>query len=246
MILLALGLIGFGIGDLVRWSPDAEVSSARIAAATVCGAGAVALVAALSGMAVLDVIAAAVLAALILAFWLAYDLIPMAAAKPEYALGLLIATLVGLVAVSGMADPVEGEVAIWYSRLGFGFPHAIPVDQFVLGIGATLFLLATGNRIVRFTLAATKSPVDAGESTLRGGRVIGPMERVLVAASVVSSGLAGAGFVIAAKGLLRFRELTQSGDETSKVDSITEYFLIGTFTSILVAGIAALFVLAAA
>jgi hypothetical protein len=62
------------------------------------------------------------------------------------------------------------------------------------------------------------------------------MERLLVTASVLSGGLAGAGFVIAAKGLLRFRELRES--PSSKVDSITEYFLIGTFTSILVAGIA--------
>lgn len=246
MILLALGLIGFGVGDLVRWSPDAEVSAVRTAISTVCGAAAVILVAALSGMDVLGVIAAAVVAIPILALWLAYDLIPTAAAKPEYALGLLIVTLVGLVAFSGMGNPVEGQVATWYSQLGFGFPRAIPVDQFVLGIGATLFLLATGNRIVRFMLAATESPIEEGESTLRGGRVLGPIERVLVAASVISGGLAGAGFVIAAKGLLRFRELKQPRERASKVDSITEYFLIGTFTSVLVAGVAAVLVLAAA
>jgi hypothetical protein len=78
------------------------------------------------------------------------------------------------------------------------------------------------------------------------------MERLLVAAAVISGGVAGAGFVIAAKGLLRFREI-QAPERRGKgrirgprVDEITEYFLIGTFVSILIAATAAILVLAAA
>lgn len=82
------------------------------------------------------------------------------------------------------------------------------------------------------------------ESSLRGGRVLGPMERLMVAAAVIAGGLAGAGFVVAAKGLLRFREIR--GDDLRKpgIDEVTEYFLIGTFTSILIAAVLGLLVLA--
>ncbi len=243
MIFLALGLIGFGVADLVRWSPDDEATPLRAGAAAVSGATAVGLVAALSGMAPAGVILAGVLSLAVLGLWVGYELIA-SDARSEYVLGLLIATLAGLVAASGQADPVGGDIAAWYGNLDFGFVHTVPVGQFLLGVGATLFLLATGNRIVRFTLAATESPADKGEDALRGGRLLGPMERLLVAASIIAGGFAGAGFVIAAKGLLRFRELTQPAGRP-KVDSITEYFLIGTFTSVLVAGVCSLFVLAA-
>lgn len=75
------------------------------------------------------------------------------------------------------------------------------------------------------------------------------MERLIVAAAVVSGGVAAAGFVIAAKGLLRFREIRDTErppPDQSKVDEITEYFLIGTFTSIIVAAVVSVLVLAAA
>lgn len=202
MIFLALGLIGFGVGDLVRWSPDDDVSRTRVAAATISGAALVGLVGALSGMGTRYALGAGTVALVVLACWLGYGLIDSKRARPEYALGLMI------------------------------------------GFGAALFSLATGNRIVRFTLAATESPIEDGEEALKGGRLLGPMERLLVGGSIIAGGLAGAGFVVAAKGLLRFRELTRSG--AGHVDSITEDFLIGTFTSILLASICALFVLAAA
>jgi hypothetical protein len=51
------------------------------------------------------------------------------------------------------------------------------------------------------------------------------MERLIVAATVISGDLAGAGFVIAAKGLLRFREI--HGSDQPRVDEVTEYFLVG-------------------
>ncbi|HEY7457064.1 MAG TPA: hypothetical protein VH703_07295 [Solirubrobacterales bacterium] len=64
------------------------------------------------------------------------------------------------------------------------------------------------------------------------------MERLIVAAGVVSGGVAAAAFVIAAKGLLRFHEIRGAGesvDAQNGVDEITEYFLVGTFASILLA-----------
>ena len=249
MIYVALGMLGFGISDLVRWSPDG-VGVRRAVVAAAFGAGAVSLVAALSGFEIVGVVAAAVIALAVLLVWSAFDLLPAWLVKPRFAFTLVFGALVVLIAASGSAGPIGGDVAAWYSNLAFGFTARVPVDQFVLGVGAALFLLATGNRIVRLTLAATEASLLAGEGTLRGGRLLGPMERVIVAAGVVSGGVAAAAFVIAAKGLLRFREIRSVGEdgggaEQARIDEVTEYFLVGTFASVLLAAAVGVLVLAA-
>lgn len=250
MIYLALALLGFGVTDLARWSPE-KVGRRHAAVAAAAGIAAVVIVAALGGMETSKVVLAAIVASVILFPWSTYDLIESKRAKPEYALAIVIGTILALGAASGSADPVGDKLRIWYANLDFGFTGEIPVDQFVLGVGAACFLLATGNRIVRFLLLATEPRLLKSEGTLRGGRVLGPMERMIIAASVVSGGIAGAGFVIAAKGLLRFREI-RGAEESSgrrirqpRVDEITEYFLIGTFASVFIAAATAALVLAA-
>lgn len=243
MSFVALGLLGFGVADIVRWSPD-RIGMCHAAVAAAAGTAAVVAVAALAGMGSSTVLIAAVVALAVLLVWSAYDQLPPEPARPEYALLLLAGTLVLLFALSGSADSIGGKLEAWYANLGFGFTDRVSVDQFVLGLGAGLFLLVTANRVVRYTLASTRDSLVEEESNLRGGRLLGPMERLLVAATVISGDLAGAGFVIAAKGLLRFREI--HGDGQPKVDEVTEYFLVGTFTSVLMAAAVGVLVLAAA
>lgn len=249
MIYLALALLGFGVADLVRWSPE-KVEKQRAVLAAAAGTASVVVIDALAGSDALQVVLVGMVALVVLMFWSAYDLIGSERFKPGYPISLVVGTIVILIALSGSADPIGGELATWYSNLDFGFVHDVAIDQFVLGVGAVLFLLATGNRIVRFTLAATEASLIEGEGTMRGGRVLGPMERLIVAAAVISGGAAGAGFVIAAKGLLRFREIRgadqSNGPKQPKVDEITEYFLVGTFTSVIIAAIVSVLVLAAA
>jgi len=234
MIFVSLGLLGFGVGDLVRWSPGC-VEKRRAVLAAISSTAAVALVAALSGMGAKAVLLSSVLAFAALLSWSLYDSSPSNQAKPEYALGFMILVLAVLFAASGSAGRVQGDLATWYSHLDFRFVEDISVDQFLLGVGALLFLTVSGNRLVRFTLAAAEISLLESESSLRGGRVLGPMERLMVAAAVISGSLAGAGFVVAAKGLLRFREIRSDGSQSPGVDEVTEYFLIGTFASVLVA-----------
>lgn len=255
MIFVSLALLGFGVADLIRWTPERVGLVHAVVAASV-GAGAVMAVAAISGVAADTVLSWGAVALAVLLVWSAYDLFPGKYARPEYALALVVAVILVLLALSGSADPVGGDLATWYGGLGFGFTGRVLIDQFMLGVGAALFALGTGNRLVRFTLLATEASLLEGEETMRGGRVLGPIERLIVAAAVVSGGIAGAGFVVAAKGLLRFREIRPAkadqksqpapgGKAPPKVDEITEYFLIGTFVSVLIAGILALLVLAA-
>ncbi len=248
MIYVALAMLGFGVSDLVRWSPD-RVAKGRVAAAVLCGVGAIALVAGLSGFEIGGVAAAPAVAIPVLLAWSAFELLPARAAKPGYALALVFGTLITAIAASGSADRVDGDFAAWYSNLDFGFVREIAVGQFLLGVGAAVFLLATGNRIVRFMLATTEQSLVSAEGTLRGGRALGPMERPIVAAGVISGGAAAAAFVIAGKGLLRFREIRGQGGADHAgdggIDEITEYFLVGTFASVLLAAAVGVVVLAA-
>ncbi|MFN2319854.1 MAG: hypothetical protein ABR500_09255 [Dermatophilaceae bacterium] len=118
-----------------------------------------------------------------------------------------------------------------------------PVDSgtVLLVVALMLAQVSTANIVVRLVLASVGALKPVGQpqasDRLRGGRLLGPMERLLI----LGLGLAGqptaAGLVIAAKGLIRFPELqaqARIGRGTGKepgIDELTEYFLIGSFVS---------------
>jgi hypothetical protein len=252
VILIVFTLLGFGMCDLLRWSRD-KVSVGHAAAAGLGGAAAVLACSALGGVGVRGTVIAGIASFIVLWPWAALDWIaggaeqdgnvssPVAAG----AVGFMILAVSTAAALSGTTQGVGGDLSAWYSDLGFSFSAGqISVDRFMTALAGLTFLLATSNRIVGYTLAATNSSLlSTGEQRLRGGRLLGPMERLFVAAGIVSGSLAGAGLVIAAKGLLRFRELPPS-DKPDGLDEVTEYFLVGTFTSVLVAGAIGALVLA--
>jgi hypothetical protein len=244
VILPALALLGFGVADLVRWSP---VENRRRLAAIAAGTATVVAFAWLGGFSAAFVVGAGVLSSLLLGLWIEADRVVAGgvtgttepnprAVKPPLAMAVL---LLGLIAAAGAADPIGGSLASWYSNLPFAFAESVELGQFVLALGTGLFLLASANRIVRYVLQAAGTPAEIGERSLRGGRLLGPMERLIVAATILAGDSVGVALVIAAKGLLRFPEIRGGADE------LTEYLLIGTFTSLLLAGALAAFVLAA-
>jgi hypothetical protein len=73
---------------------------------------------------------------------------------------------------------------------------------------------------------------------------LGPLERLIVFAILLAGDPAAAAFVITGKGLLRFPEIRTEARHPGP-DSVTEYFLIGAFVSLLVASMMAVVVLAA-
>jgi hypothetical protein len=99
--------------------------------------------------------------------------------------------------------------------------------------GVLLAQLATTNVLVRLVLDAVGVPASDNEKALKGGRLLGPMERLMVVGLGLAGELTAAGIVVAAKGLLRFPEL-QRGARSGPTD-MTEYFLIGSFASWLLA-----------
>ncbi|WP_068260848.1 hypothetical protein [Janibacter limosus] len=154
--------------------------------------------------------------------------------------GALLVQLLG----SGWAPPVTGWLADWlaWSRL----PWQPEPDRALLLVGLVLVQLATGNRVVRLVLVTTgalpaQPVVGAVDGELRGGRLLGPLERLFILGLGLAGELTAAGLVIAAKGLIRWPELKshsrtdETGRRRSDIDKVTEYFLVGSFVSWLVA-----------
>jgi hypothetical protein len=139
------------------------------------------------------------------------------------------------VAFVSYQGPSVGErvvAAMPYSRL-----DQVLLEEVVFVSGVLLMLFATSNAIVRLVLTAMGTRFSNAEQRLRGGRVIGPLERVLIFGLGLAGQPTAAALVIGAKGLLRYPELNglrgESGART--IDVVTEYLLIGSLTSWLLA-----------
>lgn len=107
-------------------------------------------------------------------------------------------------------------------------------DRLLLACGVLLVQVSTANIAVRLLLDVVGVPAGPNEKKLRGGRVLGPMERLLIVGLGLAGELTGAALVAAAKALLRFPELKESeraGRESPGPSDVTEYFLIGSFAS---------------
>ncbi len=101
--------------------------------------------------------------------------------------------------------------------------------------GIAVFLTATTNGVVRCVLAVAGNIVEQDERRLRGGRLIGPIERLIIFGLAIAGEPTAAALVVSAKSILRFPELTRTpakgGGATERIDSVTEYFLLGSLTS---------------
>lgn len=251
MTWLSIVLVGVGLADLVRAS---ESRRSRMAAHVVAPVT-VAATAALSGVHAWPDVIALLLALLGVAGWI--ELSARTQAHGRHALrslGVLVATLAGLLAFSGAASDADGPLGRWLAWAdlpGTGTPDPARV---LLLVGLVLFDIATANVIVRLVLlaigalrpdqvTAPKTPQPADR--LKGGRLLGPMERLVILGLGLAGEFGAAGLVIAAKGLLRFPELQAAGRAVNTgdparpaghgIDDVTEYFLVGSFVSWLLA-----------
>jgi hypothetical protein len=234
VIWLGLLWIGFGVADAVhavtwrRWWPSAAAMVAVLGVAGLAGLLEDCLDLAISiGIALLAV------------GWGPVVRRGFGSAKP--ALPLLyggLATVV-MILLNAAGEGGNGPLADWLGASNIGYLQGLTSDRMVLLVGAALLQGSTGNVLVRLVLLATHTvrpqQIEAPEPgpRLKGGRLLGPMERLII----VGLGLAGAytaiGIVVAAKGLLRFPELqaAREADEGPSIAEVTEYFLVGNFLS---------------
>lgn len=105
---------------------------------------------------------------------------------------------------------------------------AIPFDVAVLATGAVVFLLESGNLVVRAALDREGAWRPEGSTGgFRGGRLIGPLERVLVFLLMLVQAYPLLAALLAAKGIVRFPEISKDGETGDRA----EYFLVGSLVS---------------
>ena len=265
---LSLLLVGVGLSDLVRsvLTRDPVTTTAKGAARTqqrrsrvlpaMVGVAGVCLLAALGGLWSPPAGAALVaLAAASVVVWavLADRALHARSSGHLLALSALVAMLGAQVALSGWAAPAGGPLADWLAWADLPWSMTPSADRVLLLAGLVLVQLSTGNVVVRLVLTSIGAMKPEGERApqpsdeLKGGRLLGPLERVFILGLGLAGEVAAAGMVIAAKGLIRWPELRAKSEERDEqgrstgIDAVTEYFLVGSFVSWLVA-LAALFV----
>lgn len=161
-----------------------------------------------------------------------------AGGRPWVPLTVFATGVAAAIALSPLAPYADGLLGRWLEETPFGVVAGLPADAVLVLLGVLLLQLSTGNVLVRLVLAATGT-VDPSRSDgdrdvpsyrLKGGRLLGPMERLFILGLGLAGQLTAASVVIAAKGLLRWPEL-QDARKQHRIHAVTEYFLVGSFTS---------------
>ncbi len=238
---LTLLLLGVGVADLVaaarlgpRWWPGALGAALAVAGALLAGFDTPA-----------DAVATAVIALAVVTWVATARGAELGAVWARRTLGVLALPALGLLACSGFASPIGGPLAAWLGWLELPALAGRDPGEILMLAALIVVNTATANRIVRLVLVSVHAqpPRLSGDDgrapaseRLRGGRLLGPMERLLILGFGAAGYVEAAAAVVAAKGILRFPELQAAARaETSTVDEVTEYFLVGTFASLLVA-----------
>ncbi|MFT4157500.1 MAG: hypothetical protein QM630_06170 [Microbacterium sp.] len=162
-------------------------------------------------------------------------------------MGFWPAVILGVIAVGAVAwfgDRADAGMlsAVWSLHSPFG---SVSVDLAVLAVGAGVFILESANLVVRTALDGehTWRPIDvvwapdektdetdagsAGPRGFQGGRLIGPLERVLVMILTLAAAYPILAAMLAAKGIVRFPEISRDGETGARA----EYFLVGSLVS---------------
>lgn len=239
MITAGLLLLTVGVADLARQFLGRGSRSARIGASV-----AVVIVGAVLGTAVVAWPLAIVFAVIALA-WLALMPSTKDAAIASFwpVIGLAVAVVALVVWAPGVAEGwMEVDAA---GPAAFG--------KAVLALGVACFLLESANIVVRVALQSERSdaadvvatapvirrglmarlrrpaPPEPAVPTkqLRGGRLIGPLERLFVVGLIFTSAVALLAAFIAAKGIVRFPEIQKDNAGGTQA----EYFLVGSMAS---------------
>jgi hypothetical protein len=150
--------------------------------------------------------------------------------------------LAALILLSGWASDVGGLVARWSSWAEVPGIGDVSPNRLLMVVGAVLLQFVTGNQLVRLVLGSVGAVKPEGQpqpsDRLKGGRLLGPMERILIFGLGLAGQLAAATAVVAAKSIIRFPEINAAKARENGnigIDAVTEYFLVGSFASWIIA-----------
>ncbi|MFS0886898.1 hypothetical protein [Aeromicrobium sp. 179-A 4D2 NHS] len=143
--------------------------------------------------------------------------------------GMVVCGVAGALALiaSPLIERERPPLLDWYEDLGIPGLFDVGLDEFVLAIVTAVALVGPANAIVREVLDRVARGLLAEERRLKGGRVIGPLERVMVFAFAIGGNYGGVAAILAAKGILRFPEISKDEGDGSRA----EYVLVGSFVS---------------
>ncbi|MGV8884697.1 MAG: hypothetical protein ACOH1T_03790 [Microbacteriaceae bacterium] len=161
------------------------------------------------------------------------------AAKTAVA-GLALAVVV----VWGAAGSIvvhESVASRWLNALPVSLLTHHSLTTVVVVLGAAIFLVESANVVVRVALSSTDVrrssederlrqwlvPGETDRGGLKGGRLIGPFERLFILALALAGQYTAIGAIVAAKGIIRFPEISRNDINGSKA----EEFLVGSFAS---------------
>jgi hypothetical protein len=240
LALLGTWLAAVGAGDLVRAAYDV-VSPRRAAVCIAAGLGVL-----LAGLLLLDLDAALLVLLLVLlgslqAVWLLGSVLAVGPDRTgpwrDRARSLALLALGGGTVAAVLGAALLTTEPTLPTRLAGTVLGRWPLSDVLVASGVVLAQLATANVVVRLVLDAVGVPATSNEKQLKGGRVLGPMERLFIVGLGAVGELTAAAVVIAAKGLLRFPELQRAQQRLPPAgpSDVTEYFLVGSFASWLVA-----------
>lgn len=224
MTALTLWLLAVGLADLVAGTREAPVDKRRVlvvgALAAIAVGGAFAL-----GLAGTQ--------ALVVAGGIASSGVAWLMLSGSWALGSLGLSVAVLLLVGGLVEPGGRGVSGWLDdRM---LITDLSSEAVLLITAVALFLVGTGNTIVRVALGTIEGNPLRGERSAKGGRVIGPLERVLIFGLGLAGQLTAVGFVVAAKSLLRLGDVRGTSPDSTKdgvsAEIRSEYIVVGSLIS---------------
>ena len=237
MSALAVMLIAMCLADLSRRLIDRVWTAAVVAPAVVVGC------AALAGLWHVGDIVLLVIAAAASVAWGVLCARAERTGERELTPLVIFGVAAGLLVVlSGLGSDVDGLVARWSTWAALPGLGAVTPNRLLMIVGVVLLQMVTGNQLVRLVLGTVGAIKPVGQpqpsDRLKGGRLLGPMERLLILGLGLAGQLAAATAVVAAKSIIRFPEINaQKARENGSIgiDDVTEYFLVGSFASWIVA-----------
>lgn len=236
---ISIWLAALGVADLLASPGGTKPRERRAAVASAVGSviAALAITGSGYGLHPFLIVLLAVGAGLLLAVWTIFRCYVSTPRGASVALAGLGTVTLAIAATAELWPQSDGGVILrWFSRLPYETLTTSP-ERTLAAISVVLGLLATGNAVVRLSLEAVMIKLDreqGPESRLKGGRLIGPIERTLLFVLVAAGEPTAAALIISAKGLLRFPELgnaSRDPDDTTSIDVLTEYLLVGSMVS---------------
>ncbi|ORB63349.1 hypothetical protein [Mycolicibacterium tusciae] len=237
MSALAVMLIAMGIADLTRRLTDRSWVPPVVAVAVVIGSAALAGLWHPRDIVLLEIAIAASVT------WVVLCARSERTGDSQLAPLVVFAAAVGLlILLSGLGSEAGGLVRRWSTWVDLPGIADLETDRILMVVAVVLLQIVTGNQLVRLVLASVGAVKPAGQpqasDRLKGGRLLGPMERLLILGLGLAGQLAAATAVVAAKSIIRFPEINaQKTRENGHIgiDDVTEYFLVGSFASWIVA-----------